>query len=123
MACMQKSLYRKERRKKKELDKLSLDMIQCEKDGYGCHYGAWKATQEHQTEFKRKEYEPRFGWCICKYCGKRFPKEHGKQLYCDSLCQRSFQTEKYREGKREYAKKYMQEKRAEERNMENESNA
>lgn len=101
------------RKKKKELDKLSLDMIQCEKDGFGVHYGAWKATQERQTEFKRKEYEPRFGWGICGYCGNRFPKEHGKQLYCDSLCQRSAQVQKYKARNKDYYKNYMREKRAE----------
>ena len=99
-------------RKKKELDKLSRDMIQCEKDGFGVHYGAWKATQERQTEFKRKEYEPRFGWGICGYCGNRFPKEHGKQLYCDSVCQRSKQIEKDREKRKEYCRIQMQKKRA-----------
>lgn len=32
--------------RKKKLDKLSLDMIQCAKDGFGCKYGRWKATQK-----------------------------------------------------------------------------
>ena len=39
-------------KKKKELDKLSLDMIECEKAGFGVHYGAWKAAQEEKA---RKE--------------------------------------------------------------------
>lgn len=31
--------------KKRKLDKLDLEMIECEKAGFGCHYGRWKATQ------------------------------------------------------------------------------
>ena len=41
--------------KKKKLDKLSLDMIECKKAGYGCHYGAWKATQDRLVAIQKKK--------------------------------------------------------------------
>lgn len=85
--------------KKKELDKLSLDMIECEKAGYGCHYGRWKATQ------KPTKNEPKVindGWLICKHCGKPFkPKTKRKQIYCEAICQRQAQYERLKQRKKE----------------------
>ena len=49
--------------KKRELDKLSLDMIECKKAGFGCHYGAWKALQGNTI--KKEEGIPE-GWQVCK---------------------------------------------------------
>ena len=64
---------------KKKLDNIDLEMIQCEKDGYGVHYGWWKATQERiapPTEVTR----------ICAFCGKPFVPKTPKQKYCDKVC-------------------------------------
>ena len=47
--------------RKKILDKLSLDMIECEKAGYGVHYGAWKATQTKPVIIEKKIPE---GWLV-----------------------------------------------------------
>jgi hypothetical protein len=114
MACMQKSLYRKERRKKKELDNLSLDMIQCRKDGYGCHYGAWKAAKNRPVTIEKKTDELPKGWRICKYCGKPFkPKQRGIQLYCEYYCADEAAKERYRERNRERQQQYREKKKAE----------
>ena len=78
---------------KKELDKLSQDMIQCEKDGFGVHYGKWKATQK-QEEFNKELSDE---WRVCAWCGKRFkPKTKKKKLYCDAVCQEEAQKERDR---------------------------
>lgn len=97
--------------KKKELDNLSKDMIKCKKDGYGCHYGAWKAAQK-RNDVKRKDEIPE-GWLVCNHCGKPFkPKTKRKQLYCDVACQRAVQLAKDKEKRTEYHRRYMQNKRA-----------
>lgn len=71
---------------KRELDKLSLDMIECKKAGFGCHYGAWKATQKPVAI---KEHGIPEGWRVCAYCGIPFkPTTKRKQTYCDAVCQR-----------------------------------
>lgn len=86
--------------KKKELGKLSLDMIECKKAGYGCHYGAWKATQDNPV--KVKEGIPD-GWLICKRCGKAFkPTIKRIQKYCDVGCQRQDQYERDRQKNTQY---------------------
>ena len=68
---------------KKKLDNIDLEMIQCEKDGYGVHYGWWKAKQPVV------EPEPQpipDDWKTCAFCGKPFKPKTGKQKYCDSVC-------------------------------------
>lgn len=64
------------------MDKLSRDMIQCKKDGFGVRYGAWKATQPKQES---QEQELPDGWKLCEYCGKPFKKHKGMR-YCDIEC-------------------------------------
>ena len=99
---------------KKMLDNLTLDMIQCKQDGYGCHYGAWKAMQGKKV-VKRETVVPE-GWLVCRRCGTPFkPKTKRKQLYCEANCQAAAQRERYKAKRAER-------KRAEERNTENESN-
>ena len=72
--------------KKKKLDKLSLDMIECEKAGYGVHYGAWKATQTNPVIIEKRIPE---GWLVCQWCGKPFkPKTKRPQKYCEAICQK-----------------------------------
>lgn len=117
MACMQKSLYRKQREtriervKNRDLDKLSLDMIQCEKDGYGCHYGAWKAAQDRPVTIEKEIPD---GWLVCQRCGRVFkPKTKRKQFYCDAMCQRAVQIEKYRAKALERQQAYRERKKAE----------
>ena len=69
---------------KKILDNLSLDMIQCEKDGYGVHYGKWKAMQK-PVEIEQPGIPE--GWLVCQYCGIPFkPKTRRPQKYCQHIC-------------------------------------
>ena len=72
--------------KENELDKLSLDMIECEKAGFGCSYGKWKASLAN-TEDRSKNLPE--GWKICEWCGKWYkPKQQkSNQRYCESVCQ------------------------------------
>lgn len=95
--------------RKKELDKLSLDMMQCVKDGYGCHYGKWKAMQ---AEGKIERNVPE-GWRVCEHCGKTFkPTTHSVQKYCEYSCQRAAADVRNKEKKREQMKAYRERKKA-----------
>ncbi len=90
--------------KKKQLDKLSLDMIECQKAGFGVHYGAWKATQIP------KKIEPKGlpdGWKKCAYCGKPFkPKTKRIQYYCEAQCQAAAQREKDKDKRAIYKREW-----------------
>ena len=71
---------------KKKLDQLTLDVIQCEKDGYGCHYGRWKAAQPPKPQTPPELPE---GWLICPQCGKWFKptRRNSNQKFCNMYCQ------------------------------------
>lgn len=94
---------------KKELDNLSKDMIQCEKDGYGVWYGRWKATQPIAKP-NSVEVLPD-GWKLCAHCGKPFKPNVPYQKYCEALCGREAQTKRYQS---KWAA-YMKERRAKEK--------
>lgn len=97
--------------KKRKPTQLDLDMIQCEKDGYGCHYGAWKAAQAAQKPVKVEKEIPD-GWQVCKWCGKPFkPTSKKRQIYCEIYCQQSAQRERDKEKMAEH-KKAWREKQA-----------
>lgn len=82
---------------KRKMDKLSLDMIECKKAGFGCHYGAWKATQDNPVIVKAAIPE---GWQVCQWCGKAFkPNVKKTQKYCEIGCQRQSQYEKDRRAR------------------------
>ena len=83
--------------RKKKLDKLSLDVIECEKAGFGCHYGRWKATQA-PVAFEKKIPE---GWIQCPQCGKWFEPKNGKR-FCDIDCRTKSYSEKHAEYQRKY---------------------
>lgn len=100
--------------KKKEPDKLSLDMIECKKAGYGCHYGDWYAAQNRPVVIEKKVFIPE-GWIPCKHCGKYFKPYSNRQLYCEIGCQKAAQRErdkdKYAEYYREYSREYRERKK------------
>lgn len=97
---------------KKEMDKLSQDMMQCKKDGYGCNYGKWKALQENPLPKKKKDEIPE-GWKVCKRCGNPFKPKTKNQSYCEYVCQRA-ETEERRKAKHlEVMKRYRERKKAE----------
>lgn len=101
--------------RKKQLDNLSLDMIQCKKDGYGVHYGKWKANQK-PVEIVPGEIPE--GWRVCANCGRPFkPKTKRIQYYCEAYCQ--IEAQKQRD--RAKHAKYMQEYREREARHENEN--
>lgn len=71
--------------KKKDLSPLDLDLIQCEKDGFGCHYGKWKATQQAK---KAEAKEPKLIIKrICENCGIEFVRNDNRPCkYCCDEC-------------------------------------
>jgi hypothetical protein len=86
--------------RKKQLDKLSLDMIECEKAGFGVSYGRWKATQK-PVEYVKDDSIPE-GWLVCRHCGKPFkPNSNRKQYYCEAVCQVTAQYKKMKQRKKE----------------------
>ena len=97
------------RRKKKVLDNLELDMIQCEKDGFGVHYGRWKATQEAVVPVKKDEIPK--GWRKCERCGKPFKPNRHNQKYCEWNCR--YLTFLESKKNNEYVRKYRERKAAE----------
>ena len=95
---------------KKQLDKLSLDMIQCEKDGYGVWYGRWKATQPIK---KPEPPELPDGWKVCLHCGKHFKPKVKQQKYCEVYCGYKERYSRYGKSRAEYIKEYRAKKKAE----------
>ncbi|MBO5953316.1 MAG: hypothetical protein J6Q53_04250 [Oscillospiraceae bacterium] len=82
----------------KEMDNLSRQMIQCKKDGFGCHYGAWKATQD-PVEYERPPLPG--DWRKCAWCGKPFRiKYNMQQKYCEAYCQKLAGDERNRKKKK-----------------------
>lgn len=99
--------------KKKEPDKLELDMIECEKAGYGCHYGKWKAMQPPVKYDQKDDVLPE-GWALCERCGKPFKKHNMRQRFCDIGCRGEAYDERQRTLQREYyAQKRKEEKKRE----------
>ena len=75
---------------RKKMDKLALDMIQCKKDGFGVHYGAWRAAQyeknQHKT-IKTIPEKPKGYKHTCLNCGKEFySKRNNNRKYCSEEC-------------------------------------
>ena len=98
---------------RKKLDKLSKDMIQCAKDGFGVHYGRWKATQEVVAPVK-VDKTPK-NWKTCPVCGEKFKPKGGK-VYCSDHCRYTANLDKEwerREKNRVYLQEYRAKKRAE----------
>lgn len=62
------------------MDNLSKDMLRCKADGFGCHYGHWKALQAE------KDVQAIPSTAKCKYCGGEFAPRRRNQLYCSDVC-------------------------------------
>ena len=98
--------------KKKEPDKLARDAAAAL--AANMSYGKWKAMEDRPVAITKKEIVPKFGYGICKYCGKQFEKTSNlRRFYCDAICQRNAQLERDREKRREYNRAYGKRKRAE----------
>lgn len=72
--------------KKKETDKLTLDMRKCEKAGFGVHYGDWMATQPQPAKVETVQVMPK-GWKQCLWCREYFKPNRSDQKYCAIFCQ------------------------------------
>ena len=86
------------------MDNLARNMIQCEADGFGVHYGKWKATQP-VVEIQKPEIPE--GWKKCEYCGKPFKPIRGKR-FCDVDCRRKAydHSEKGKAIRREHTRRW-----------------
>ena len=115
MACMHKSLYRKEKaRKKKEMDNLAKDAAAAL--AAGMSYGKWKAMQDRPVVIEKKEETPD-GWKVCPHCGTSYKPNKwgsGRQIYCDVTCQKAAQSIRRSEKNAERQKRYRERKKAEE---------
>jgi hypothetical protein len=66
------------------MDNLSKDMVACREAGFGCHYGAWKATQKpvKTIPLPTDKNETR-----CLNCGRIIIQRSRRPLkYCDAQC-------------------------------------
>ena len=82
------------------MDNLSKCMIQCKKDGFGVHYGAWRAAQGMVLVVQDNGIPE--GFMKCQYCGKLFkPYNKRAQKYCEAYCQRRASFERCKQKKRE----------------------
>ena len=90
---------------KRHLDQLDLDMIQCEKDGYGVHYGAWRAAKDAGLLGKPAEKRPsnppdltgQQKRLFCIRCGKPVPDNTQQRLYCGGECRALMNAERAHE--------------------------
>jgi hypothetical protein len=98
---------------KKKMDNLSKDMIQCEKDGFGCHYGRWKAMQKPVKIVPKTEMPE--GWRKCEWCGTWYkPKSKRPQKFCEVACQlQAHYSKKKTKYNAEYQRQYRERKKAE----------
>ena len=87
------------------MDKLSMDMIECKKAGFGVHYGKWKAMQEKTEDMPKNLPE---GWKICEWCGKWYKPKQQKcnQKYCEPFCQQQAQSARRHEKTAMYMREY-----------------
>lgn len=67
------------------MDNLSKCMIQCKAEGFGCHYGAWRATKGDVLIVKKDEIPE--GWKKCEHCGDVYKPTRSDQKYCGAYCQ------------------------------------
>ena len=99
--------------RKKQLDNLSLDMIQCKKDGYGVHYGRWKALQP-VVEVEKAIPD---NFRSCEYCGQWYkPTSKRAQKYCGAYCQILAQRARDRDKLAKYQREWRERKAINENN-------
>lgn len=84
------------------MDNLSKCMIRCKAEGYGCHYGAWRADQGDTLEIDGVGLPA--GWKKCEWCGKPF-KPINQQRFCEAYCQQQAAYARYRKKQEEARKK------------------
>ena len=82
------------------MDNLSLCMIQCKKDGFGVHYGAWRAAKGPLPVAEKKIPA---GLRPCQYCGDPFKPLTKNHKYCGAYCQNRASLERCKNRKKEGA--------------------
>jgi hypothetical protein len=83
------------------MDNLSADMIKCRKDGFGCHYGAWKALQPIERAKKEKPKNLDDGRRVCEWCKTEFYYYgKGNRRFCGNVCYQSHWYQKKREERK-----------------------
>ena len=93
---------------KKEMDKIAKDMIQCKKDGYGCHYGAWKAAQT-PVKIKPKKLLVGIETIKCAYCGAEFMSDDNRtRIFCGARCRKLHINERNRQRYKEKVEREIQ---------------
>ena len=92
--------------RKKKPDKWVLMMRQCEKEGFGIHYGHWKAAQEAVAPVKAAEETFPDHWPKCDCCGKPYERGRKNQRFCSGLCREKSYQEVNRERLIQYARDY-----------------
>ena len=107
----QASSYLARLAREKDESQLGQDMGQCEKDGYGARYGAWKATQPVKEIVKVEDKSLR----VCPWCGEKFKPKAKNSKYCctDHMIAAYQETEKYKERQREKMRKQREQQKAE----------
>lgn len=93
-------LARLERLSKEDKTQLGQEMTECEKAGYGVHYGAWKATQPVKEFVKEQDKRLR----VCPWCGEKFMPRAINSKYCCLDCQTNAYTKRKREMQQMAAK-------------------
>ena len=84
------------------MDNLDMCMIQCKKDGYGVHYGAWRAAQKEVPVFVEEVPQ---NAKKCPWCGEMFvPNSYRRQLYCGAYCSHQASYKRHRQSKKERGK-------------------
>ena len=83
------------RKKKGKIDKLAQDMIQRQKDGFGVHYGAWRAAQYEKNKGMTTE-KPKGYKHTCLHCGKEFYSKvnRGRKYCCEQCKNEHYRTQK-----------------------------
>lgn len=83
--------------RKRSPDNLDLDSRRAMEEGYGVHYGWWKAGHPITRKQTRKR-EPEMRMEVCPECGRQYPYRANKR-YCSADCRNR------RNGRLAYEKK------------------
>ena len=95
------------RRANKEMDRLTRDVLEAERLGYGVHYGHYKADHPHTGDPGPRKIDPGSVECICTQCGKKYTKpRNSARHFCSNEC-------RFNHARAEVAKKRAEETKEE----------
>ena len=84
------------------MDNLDRCMILCEKEGFGVHYGAWRASKGVEPVFEVDVVIPE-GWKKCEHCDEVYKPSRSDQKYCGAYCQSKASNKRFKRKKKETA--------------------